>query len=703
MRRRAPRWIAVSVSILLMMLASQVVTQAATAQTPDDLPGFRVQGRHLYDRFGDKVVLVGINKMVIWTDRDGLPAFPEIAKTGANVVRIVWLTEGTAKELDTVIANAVNHQLIPMVDCHDSTGEWEKLQDCVDYWVRPDILPVLKRHEAYLLINIANEAGQGVVSPVEFRAAYELAIRRIRAAGLHVPLIIDAQGFGQNINDLQRNGPYLIEADPDHNLMFSIHMWWPTAWRGPAVDQLVIDEIAESVEMDLPLLIGEFASLGPGCTCCIPYRTIIEEAHRNEIGYLAWSWGPGNSDCAEMDMTEDGTFDTLYGWGLEVAITSTHSIQNIAVRPDWIVRATPVPPPTPAPTPTPLSGPPGLISIGRPVDVSSVEKEELAGPNAVDGRLNTRWASTYDDPQHIVVDLGEVHPIARIVLEWEAAYGREYKLQASDDGETWIDLVHVTDGDGGRDDHLVTADARYVRMLGLERGTEWGYSLYEFWVFDRADAPLPEADVTGSVSPEPDKRPDLVITELRWSPDPVLVEDTVTFEALVENHGARQSPMQPVNCVFQIGGETIATGEVTKPVAPGGEITCVASPWKPETPGEFIFVAWVDGDPTAPAPGVPQTAFVGDVEEADENNNMLTGHGRVRTTAPPATPTSAPSRTPAPTEPAATTAPTPPRSSSQAGEDTGRGSLVWILALTALFVIAAIALVARRWARRRPG
>jgi mannan endo-1,4-beta-mannosidase len=134
----------------------------ATAQTAE-YPGFRVQGRHLYDRFGNQVILVGVNKMVIWTDRDGLPAFPEIAKTGANVVRIVWLTEGSAKELDFAITNAYNNKLIPMVDCHDSTGKWDMLSVCVDYWVRSDIVEVLKKHQEYLLINIANEAGKGVV------------------------------------------------------------------------------------------------------------------------------------------------------------------------------------------------------------------------------------------------------------------------------------------------------------------------------------------------------------------------------------------------------------------------------------------------------------------------------------------------------------------------------------------------------------
>ena len=165
----------------LMLILLVMATGDAQAQTAE-YPGFHVQGRHLYDRFGNKVILVGVNKMVIWTDRDGIPAFPEIAKTGANVVRIVWLTEGSAEELDLAITNAFNHSLIPMVDCHDSTGEWDLLPACVDYWVRPDILEVLKKHQEYLLINIANEAGEGIVVEWEFRAAYELAIKRMRQA-----------------------------------------------------------------------------------------------------------------------------------------------------------------------------------------------------------------------------------------------------------------------------------------------------------------------------------------------------------------------------------------------------------------------------------------------------------------------------------------------------------------------------------------
>lgn len=36
---------------------------------PPDKPGFYVSGRFLYDKCGNKVVLRGVNEMVIWRDR----------------------------------------------------------------------------------------------------------------------------------------------------------------------------------------------------------------------------------------------------------------------------------------------------------------------------------------------------------------------------------------------------------------------------------------------------------------------------------------------------------------------------------------------------------------------------------------------------------------------------------------------------------
>ena len=330
------------VALLLSVLAAEAASTASVAAAPSAVSvgqaagatsdGFRVVGRHLYDRCGEKVVLRGINKMIIWMDIDGVPSCREIAKTGANSVRMVWLMSGTPAELDTAITNCVKEGLIPLIELHDGIGDWSMLPALVDWWTSPEVLAVVARHRRHLLINIGNEVGDASVTDDEFREGYREAVGRLRAAGIHVPLVIDGTDWGKNIDVLQSEGPALIAADPDHNLIFSIHMWWPRMWG--YTEQTVIDELAESVAMELPLMVGEFGNrwnMTPSGQ--IPYLTILEQTDLDDIGMFPWEWGPGNNPQTWLDMTNDSTYDTLFGWGLEVSVTDEHSIANTAVRP----------------------------------------------------------------------------------------------------------------------------------------------------------------------------------------------------------------------------------------------------------------------------------------------------------------------------------------------------------------------------------
>lgn len=141
---------------------------------------------------------------------------------------------------------------------------------------------------------------------------------------------------------------------------------------------------------------------------------------------------------------------------------------------------TPIPP---TPTITPSPTPPDLINLNKPVTVSSIESQERAGELAVDGSGDTRWASERSDPQWLYVDLEGQYDISRVQIHWEGAYGRQYKIQVSDDANTWTDVFTEYGGDGGLDDITLSATGRYVRMYGQQRGTQWGYSMWEFHVF----------------------------------------------------------------------------------------------------------------------------------------------------------------------------------------------------------------------------
>ncbi|MFH8935550.1 discoidin domain-containing protein [Streptomyces griseosporeus] len=128
-----------------------------------------------------------------------------------------------------------------------------------------------------------------------------------------------------------------------------------------------------------------------------------------------------------------------------------------------------------------------LLSQGRPATASSQEGAGYTPAAAVDGDLTgTRWASQWSDQQWLQVDLGRSANLSRVVLTWEAAYGKDYEIQASDNGTDWRTLRKVTGGDGGTDDLAVAGSGRYVRMQGLARATGYGYSLWEFQVYGSA-------------------------------------------------------------------------------------------------------------------------------------------------------------------------------------------------------------------------
>lgn len=127
---------------------------------------------------------------------------------------------------------------------------------------------------------------------------------------------------------------------------------------------------------------------------------------------------------------------------------------------------------------------PTLLSRGRPTTASSSENATYGPANAVDGNTGTRWSSQFSDPQWISVDLGQVRSVSRVRLQWEAAYGRAYRIETSENNSTWSTANTQTASDGGVDDITFTAaNARYVRVFGTARATAWGYSLFEFDVY----------------------------------------------------------------------------------------------------------------------------------------------------------------------------------------------------------------------------
>jgi hypothetical protein len=132
----------------------------------------------------------------------------------------------------------------------------------------------------------------------------------------------------------------------------------------------------------------------------------------------------------------------------------------------------------------------------KPTIASSIVSSSYSSSAAVDGNTGTRWASAHTDNEWIQVDLGTSTAINEVKLTWEAAYGKAYKIAVSTDNATWKTVYSTTTGAGGTETiKFAQTTARYVRMIGVQRATSYGYSLYEFGVYNDATAtntnPLP--------------------------------------------------------------------------------------------------------------------------------------------------------------------------------------------------------------------
>ena len=165
------------------------------------------------------------------------------------------------------------------------------------------------------------------------------------------------------------------------------------------------------------------------------------------------------------------------------------------------------------------------VALGKKVYASSNQQPpELA----VDDNLGTRWESkTSDgDNQWFYVDLEKGTIIDHLKIVWEGAYGKHYKihvadeitaemaLKLTDDDKTndfatgWTEIAEINKTLSGfpasETIAVSTTDvvtARYVAVELIERGLPYGFSFWEFGVYDMAE----EASKLSSIEITADK------------------------------------------------------------------------------------------------------------------------------------------------------------------------------------------------------
>ncbi|HEY5396088.1 MAG TPA: carbohydrate-binding protein, partial [Trebonia sp.] len=124
------------------------------------------------------------------------------------------------------------------------------------------------------------------------------------------------------------------------------------------------------------------------------------------------------------------------------------------------------------------------LALDQPTTASSTQDAtDYPASDATDGDPGTRWSSLFTDPQWLEVDLGVPTQICSVGLLWEAAYATAFSIQVSNDNATWTTVYSTATGAGGQETFPISTTARYIRMDGTARATQFGYSIFELDVY----------------------------------------------------------------------------------------------------------------------------------------------------------------------------------------------------------------------------
>lgn len=136
------------------------------------------------------------------------------------------------------------------------------------------------------------------------------------------------------------------------------------------------------------------------------------------------------------------------------------------------------------------------VAYRRTVDVSnSFNTNEYNKPDFLtDGNLDRGYQTAcvssnkdnpYEDPQTWSMDLGRSYEIDKVILYWENAAAKKYKIYVSENKTDWMEVASEEAGEKGRFKYdFAPTNARYVKIELEERTMEiYGYCMYEWQIF----------------------------------------------------------------------------------------------------------------------------------------------------------------------------------------------------------------------------
>lgn len=323
----------------------------------------KVVGKNLTLINGQTIILRGVNYPFIddgnlnMTNPLSYKSYiDELAKTGANTIRIMWYTDGTHwrdnaqfgtpgtmnsyvvnGHLNNAVAYCITKNMIPILEIHNvtCTNDYATFNGAVmNFWKSAAIQTLIENNKSKLIINLANEFGKvrwgsnPANDLVVFKNNYNAAIASLRNLNINVPIMIDAPDCGQSSTEILSIAESMNAADSQNNLIFSAH----TYWGGYASTQAQIQaKLNEAQNTNVCYVLGEVAKNQDNNSCgdldlSAVYPIILQEACTRNIGWLAWAF---HQDCSPArNMTSNGLYNNLTTYGNDIVNNVNYGLKS---------------------------------------------------------------------------------------------------------------------------------------------------------------------------------------------------------------------------------------------------------------------------------------------------------------------------------------------------------------------------------------
>jgi hypothetical protein len=300
------------------------VTDLKPAEIFQDTSGvLHVEGRFLYNQYGEKVIIRGIEEFQN-------NSIDQIARTGANAYRLAYYAN--VEELEKLLSKAIaEHGMIVSLMIGQQPDE-------VHIWNEPDIKALLKNYESHITLLVQGEAQyRGAETAWRWLKEVKETIRKVREYGYLCPLEIMPNDWGQNLGILLSRGKEIIAADPLHNVI--LHCQFYSQTRPEGNNHMTVEQAINAiVKSGLPFQVGASAFTGPDCKPaydCPPDNWIRtwKGAYENEIGCYYWCWSGSPSWFPACDgLSVDGSYGNWSKYGEEICGSGGYSTAQTSVK-----------------------------------------------------------------------------------------------------------------------------------------------------------------------------------------------------------------------------------------------------------------------------------------------------------------------------------------------------------------------------------